>query len=138
MSQQEIQLGKIPVHHGLTHTGARYSSLPGKHCLAASHLEPQLLLLGVAAGADPEEQRRERVQQHHVVVAEVLLRVREDLLRVERAAEAVTLAIGDGANDLPMLSAVNLGVAYYGKPLLRDALINRIDYTDLRSLSYLV
>tara|TARA_B100001750_G_scaffold185399_1_gene154457 strand:+ start:1031 stop:1933 length:903 start_codon:yes stop_codon:yes gene_type:complete len=48
------------------------------------------------------------------------------------------MCIGDGANDLPMLSAVNLGVAYYGKPLLRDALINRIDYTDLRSLSYLV
>lgn len=29
-------------------------------------------------------------------------------------------AIGDGANDLPMIQAAGLGIAYRGKPLLRD------------------
>lgn len=48
------------------------------------------------------------------------------------------MAVGDGANDLPMLQAAGLGIAYYGKKLLRDTIINRIDYTDLKSLIYLV
>lgn len=48
------------------------------------------------------------------------------------------LAIGDGANDLPMLSNAGIGVAYHGKPLLKDKLINQIEYTDLSSLNYLI
>jgi phosphoserine phosphatase len=47
------------------------------------------------------------------------------------------MGIGDGANDLPMLKAAGVGVAYYGKPLLRESLINQINYTDLSSLIYL-
>lgn len=42
-------------------------------------------------------------------------------------------AIGDGANDLPMLRAAGLGIAYRGKPILRAAIPCRIDVTDLRS-----
>ena len=44
------------------------------------------------------------------------------------------MAIGDGANDLPMLMAAGMGIAYHGKPILREALLNRIDYTGLGSL----
>lgn len=46
------------------------------------------------------------------------------------------LAVGDGANDLPMLQAAGMGIGYYPKPLLQDALINQIEYTDLSSLIY--
>lgn len=42
-----------------------------------------------------------------------------------------TLAIGDGANDLPMLQAAGLGMAYRPKPLLRASLDNCILYGDL-------
>jgi phosphoserine phosphatase len=42
-------------------------------------------------------------------------------------------AIGDGANDLPMLSAAGLGIAYRAKPVLRDATACRIDHTGLDS-----
>jgi phosphoserine phosphatase len=48
------------------------------------------------------------------------------------------ISIGDGANDLPMLQVAELGIAYHGKPLLKEALINRIDYTDLSALIYVV
>lgn len=48
------------------------------------------------------------------------------------------MAIGDGANDLPMLQAAGMGVGYYPKPLLKDALVNRIEYTDLASLIYVL
>jgi phosphoserine phosphatase len=48
------------------------------------------------------------------------------------------MAIGDGANDLPMLQAAGVGVAYFGKPLLKDTLINQINFTDLSALNYVI
>lgn len=42
-------------------------------------------------------------------------------------------AIGDGANDLPMIRAAGLGIAYRGKPILRAASACHIDATDLGS-----
>lgn len=43
------------------------------------------------------------------------------------------LTIGDGANDLPMLKAAGLGIAYYGKPAVRKQIMNRIDHTSFRT-----
>lgn len=45
-----------------------------------------------------------------------------------------TLAVGDGANDLPMLLAAGLGVAYHAKPSVRAQAKARIDHADLRAL----
>src|SRR5437763_1388718 len=47
-----------------------------------------------------------------------------------------TLAAGDGANDIPMLEAAGLGVAYHAKPLVAAAAHARIDYGDLTALLY--
>ena len=47
-----------------------------------------------------------------------------------------TMAIGDGANDLPMLGAAGLGVAYRGKPAVRAEAPARLDHADLRGLLY--
>ena len=47
-----------------------------------------------------------------------------------------TLAIGDGANDLAMLGAAGLGVAYHAKPLVAAEAHARIEHTDLTSLLY--
>lgn len=47
-----------------------------------------------------------------------------------------TVAIGDGANDLPMLSAAGLGMGYHPKPLLEETLLNCIRHTDLTSVLY--
>jgi phosphoserine phosphatase len=49
-------------------------------------------------------------------------------------AEAVTA--GDGANDLPMLRAAGLGVAYHGKPIVRKAIACQINHTDLTTILY--
>lgn len=51
------------------------------------------------------------------------------------AAEAVT--VGDGANDLPMLQAAGLGVAYHAKPTVAAQVRARIDHGDLTALLYL-
>ena len=46
------------------------------------------------------------------------------------------MTVGDGANDLPMLLAAGLGVAYYGKPLLRQHVQAQVNHTDLTTLLY--
>ena len=47
-----------------------------------------------------------------------------------------TLAVGDGANDLPMLHAAGLGVAYHAKPVVIAEVSARIEHTDLKTLLY--
>lgn len=46
------------------------------------------------------------------------------------------LAVGDGANDLPMLLAAGLGVAYHAKPVVRAQAGARIHHCDLAALLY--
>jgi len=48
-----------------------------------------------------------------------------------------TLAAGDGANDLAMIEAAGLGVAYHAKPKVAEAAHARIDHGDLTALLYL-
>lgn len=50
---------------------------------------------------------------------------------------ADTIAVGDGANDLPMLLAAGLGVAFRAKPSIAAAAPIRIDHGDLTALLYL-
>ncbi|MDT7950419.1 MAG: phosphoserine phosphatase SerB [Acetobacteraceae bacterium] len=52
------------------------------------------------------------------------------------AADA-TLAVGDGANDLEMIRAAGLGVAFHAKPIVAEAAAARIDHTSLRALLFI-
>ncbi len=47
-----------------------------------------------------------------------------------------TLAVGDGANDLDMLAASGLGVAFHAKPVVAAAARARVDHADLRALLF--
>src|SRR3569832_2777799 len=47
-----------------------------------------------------------------------------------------SLAVGDGANDLAMIQAAGLGVAYHAKPAVAAAAAARIDHGDLTALLY--
>ena len=51
-------------------------------------------------------------------------------------ARDATLAAGDGANDIPMLAAAGLGVAFHAKPAVKEAAAARIDHGDLTALLY--
>ena len=47
------------------------------------------------------------------------------------------IAVGDGANDIPMLQTAGLGVAYRGKRRVRSEVSTQINHADLRALLYL-
>ncbi len=49
---------------------------------------------------------------------------------------AQAIAIGDGANDLAMLGAAGLGVAYRAKPLVAAEAHARVDHADLTAMLY--
>ena len=46
------------------------------------------------------------------------------------------LAAGDGANDLPMLLAAGLGVAYHAKPVVQASSRARVNHCDLTALLF--
>ncbi len=49
---------------------------------------------------------------------------------------AQCLAVGDGANDLDMIRAAGLGIAFHAKPTVAVEARARVDYGDLTSLLY--
>jgi phosphoserine phosphatase len=58
-------------------------------------------------------------------------------LAAERGlALSATLAVGDGANDLDMLRAAGLGVAFRAKPIVAAEARARVDHADLRALLF--
>lgn len=68
---------------------------------------------------------------------EAKLAALEELILARGLTREETLCVGDGANDLAMLQAAGLGVAYRAKPAVAAAADVRIDHGDLTALLYL-
>lgn len=75
-------------------------------------------------------------------VAEPILGKAAKLATLEQEAASLgldlsqTIAIGDGANDLAMIEAAGLGIAYRAKPVVAEKAHARIEHTDLTALLY--
>jgi phosphoserine phosphatase len=83
-----------------------------------------------------DEGRLSGAVERPIVGAEAKRRALLDALAT-RGLEAVeAIAVGDGANDIPMLSEAGLGVAYHAKPAAAEAADARIDHNDLTALLF--
>ena len=71
-----------------------------------------------------------------IVGADAKLATLRTVSEARGLALAETLAVGDGANDLKMIEAAGLGVAYHAKPIVAAAAGARVDHGDLTVLLY--
>jgi phosphoserine phosphatase len=136
---------------------ARITLTPGARALVQTMRRNGALTLLVTGGFDcfaesvAEACGFDVVQANHLMIEGERLagRVREPVLdrgaklaALEQAAARLKLplsacaAVGDGANDLPMIQAAGLGVAYRGKPAVAAAARFKIDHCDLTGLLY--
>ena len=131
----------------------RIFDMPGARTLVATlkahGTETVLVTGGFHQFADPVAERLgfERVVGNRLAVAHGKLTgglvgdivdssVKEAVLRAEvaRREGAVSLATGDGANDIPMLMAASYGIAYHAKPKARAAAHGWVEQGDLTAV----
>jgi phosphoserine phosphatase len=67
---------------------------------------------------------------------EAKLAALQEEAKAQRLELSQTLAVGDGANDLAMIEAAGLGVAYRAKPIVAAQADARVDHCDLTALLY--
>ncbi len=110
----------VLVSGGFTFFAARVAELAGFHAARANWLKVEGDQLTGEVG-EPILGREAKLQA----------------LNEESAAlggPAACLAIGDGANDLTMIEAAGLGVAYRAKPLVAERAAARVDRGDLTTV----
>jgi phosphoserine phosphatase len=66
--------------------------------------------------------------------ADELVKLRDQL----GLSSAQTIAIGDGANDLKMMSAAGIGIAYHAKPVVQTQATYALNFIGLDGVSFLL
>ncbi len=64
--------------------------------------------------------------------------LREALQKHDGLALRDVVAVGDGANDIDMLLAAGLGIAFHAKPAVRDAVAQGLEQSGLDAILYLL
>jgi len=73
-----------------------------------------------------------------VVDAQAKADILSELAGKEGIAMEQTIAVGDGANDIEMLAAAGLGIAYHAKAIVRDSSDHAISQLGLDSILFLL
>lgn len=136
----------LPLMPGLTSMVAELQQHGWKIALASggftpfvNHLKDKLNLDHAYANQlDIEHQQLLGTVSGQVVDAQYKAQVVKELATQYQLPHSQTVAIGDGANDIPMVQAAGLGIAYHAKPKLANAASIHIARLDLRALPYLL
>jgi len=137
---------RLPVTEGapemlavLRRLGYRTAVISGGFTFAADRLRREL---GLDYAFANELEVVEGVLTGHVLAPVVTAQRKADLLeriaRQEGIALEQTIAIGDGANDLPMLERAGLGIAFHAKPKLKAAADTSVSRGGLDRMLYLL
>src|SRR5215469_3456875 len=139
-------LGTIPLVEGaerligtLKMLGYKTAILSGGFTFFARHLQERLGIdyvyaneLDIVDGEVSGEVRTEIVDGARK--AELL----RQIARQENVSLEQVVAVGDGANDLPMLGIAGMGIAFRAKPIVRQTASHAVSFLGLDSLLYLI
>lgn len=139
-------LDAIPLTEGAEHLiatlktlGYKTAIISGGFTFMGHHLQQRLGIDYVFA--NELETRNGKVTGNvvgQIVDAQRKAELLRDIAQKEGIALEQVIAVGDGANDLPMLSIAGLGIAFRAKPLVRESARQAISTLGLDGILYLL
>lgn len=123
----------------LRNLGYRTAILSGGFTYFARHLQQRLNIDYVYANdLEIREGKVTGEVQGPIVDGKRKAQLLEQIAEQERISLQQVIAVGDGANDLPMLSRAGLGVAFRAKPLVKESARHSISTLGLDAILYLL
>jgi phosphoserine phosphatase len=137
---------KLPITEGaerlikiLKHFGYKVAILSGGFTYFANYLKDRLGIDYVYANElDFENGKLTGKVKGEIIDGERKARLLQALAAQEGISTEQVIAVGDGANDLPMLAIAGLGIAFHAKPLVKEQARQSIATLGLDAILYLL
>ena len=135
---------RIVLNPGARTLAATFRSRGGYFAIVSGGFVPFTAAVAKWLGADEHRANRLAVVggrltgdvEEPIQGADAKLRALRELRDLLRLPASAVMAIGDGANDLPMLGEAGLGVAYRAKPKVAATAHARLDHGDFTALLF--
>jgi len=123
----------------LRHLGYKVAILSGGFTYFANHLKEKLGIDYVYANQlDFENGRLTGKVKGDIIDGQMKAKLLRQLAEQEGISLEQVIAVGDGANDLPMLSIAGLGIAFHAKPIVKEQARHSIATLGLDGIFYLL
>jgi phosphoserine phosphatase len=137
--QLPITEGAARLIKHLRHLGYKVAILSGGFTYFANYLKEKLGIDYVYANQlDFENGRLTGKVTGEIVDGQMKARLLRQLAEQEGISLEQVIAVGDGANDLPMLSIAGLGIAFHAKPIVKEQARHSIATLGLDGIFYLL
>ena len=134
-----LNTGAHRLIRALQHFGYKTAVISGGFQYVGDHLQKELGFDYVFANTlQAEKGVMTGEVEGEIIDAQRKAGLLRDTAKAEGIALQQTIAIGDGANDLPMLTSAGLGVAFHAKPVVRESAAHAISNFGLDAVLYLI